>query len=935
MAEVDVPEAADADVAADPEEGNEYSRVTAHDNNAFFNSTAKKLFDAVMERHGVTFDSIGLEDLEGDNSIVIMSDFVERCCRTPPISRHTKRPYSATTLADSLSCIIRKLKEKFRTQSENLPPFFPTDLEKQWRKKLKDDHNRTLMQGDDESDVLKSTYPLPRKSGVRTRFLPDNELPHNQQVELSKVDLITMARKLFGSNQFLDLLMLLLTYSGIGRGGEIKFLTYNSWMFDAVFCILFVQWFQRKNLKTNPSGFVPDFEFPELCVFLLLGCYWSCNDGLFRPEGIGTPKSPLRRKSRYVFQSLHKINDSSVTDKLTRLIRGLVPTELKSFFSSRSCRVGAMTYLSWDPAVTYEEAVALGGWSTPSNRDWYVWTYLVAIIPAVLSLAGYPDPRVIPYLPKYKKLLVEGNEQQQFSVDKWNLFINHLFKVTLPEFLPLHNTPNAPQEGRGRHRELLHVVAAVMVMHFEYLHRKYTASNAYVQKMMNAVITCGMATGHVDAVIKLNFWSSTLKTDFTNENTNPTDPERDILRRGTIQDQLNKMNQNILKLVETRTQMQEQLNLHLQSQKAMQQEINSLRGQVQAMNTMNNSILTNVRWVMVQNRAIMRKLEIPINVNVEQRLPNAEDPLQPPNIDVVETGIRLGITPPTVATTANVTPTPATTTPTITANATVNAVAPAMAPPQARATRPTPQAATRPTPQAATRPTPQATAAGTPAAGIRDIRNVLTFAPPLSETRNNRGANVPTQNLDSVLQFLYDFPSNAKLRSLLTGAVYLAHLAPDVSALRFNRANGALSKIKKVFNVVDAIWTPQERLKLANHDFENDDEARKTIDDITHRVRQACHVFKQKQPTHHKYTSSSGKGILGLANQIGKDYTKKVEDYIPAWNVRGQPMKSTRVLQAVVDELTENLRVAIATKAAANARNPYSRNYNKRRRTGR
>ena len=56
-------------------------------------------------------------------------------------------------------------------------------------------------------------------------------------------------------------------------------------MFDAVFCILFVQWFQRKNLKTNPSGFVPDFEFPELCVFLLLGIYWACNEGLFRANG--------------------------------------------------------------------------------------------------------------------------------------------------------------------------------------------------------------------------------------------------------------------------------------------------------------------------------------------------------------------------------------------------------------------------------------------------------------------------------------------------------------------------------------------------------------------------------------------------------------------------------------------------------------------------
>ena len=145
-----------------------------------------------------------------------------------------------------------------------------------------------------------------------------------------------------------------------------------------------------------------------------------------------------------------------------------------------------------------------------------------------------------------------------------------------------------------------------------------------------------------------------------------------------------------------------------------------------------------------------------------------------------------------------------------------------------------------------------------------------------------------------------------------------------------------MSKIKKVFNVVDAIWTDEERSRLANREFANDDEAQKTIEDITHCVRQACHVSKQKPPTTHKYTSSSGKEILELANQIGKDYTKKVEDYIPAWNVvRGQPMKSTKVLQAVVDELTGKLRVSIAAKQAAIARNPYSRNYNRQRRTGR
>jgi hypothetical protein len=73
-------------------------------------------------------------------------------------------------------------------------------------------------------------------------------------------------------------------------------------------------------------------------------------------------------------------------------------------FSGKSLGVGAMSMLTWDPAVTYKEAVALGGWATPSNKDYYVWQYLIAIIPSVLCLAGYPDVRQLPSLPSLKFL---------------------------------------------------------------------------------------------------------------------------------------------------------------------------------------------------------------------------------------------------------------------------------------------------------------------------------------------------------------------------------------------------------------------------------------------------------------------------------------------------------------------------------------------------
>jgi hypothetical protein len=75
----------------------------------------------------------------------------------------------------------------------------------------------------------------------------------------------------------------------------------------------------------------------------------------------------------------------------------LIPVSIWSKITGKSMHNGSMSDLAWDLAVKYEEAVALGGWTTNSNRDYYVWQYLVAIVPSVLSLAGYPDCRVVPY----------------------------------------------------------------------------------------------------------------------------------------------------------------------------------------------------------------------------------------------------------------------------------------------------------------------------------------------------------------------------------------------------------------------------------------------------------------------------------------------------------------------------------------------------------
>ena len=197
------------------EEG--HARNTNHNPDSFWNSTGVKLFDTVMARSNIKFSEIGLEDLVGDNSVVLMSEFVQPCARNPPISRHTERPFSGTALADTLSGAVRKLKAKFAPQTANLPPLFPEDMVQSCRRKPKDNFNRTMMQGEDESDVLKNTFPLPRKQELRTRMLPSQDIPEELRSDAQRVDLHGIAKSSFASNRCTELAMLLLAHSGIGR----------------------------------------------------------------------------------------------------------------------------------------------------------------------------------------------------------------------------------------------------------------------------------------------------------------------------------------------------------------------------------------------------------------------------------------------------------------------------------------------------------------------------------------------------------------------------------------------------------------------------------------------------------------------------------------------------------------------------------------------
>jgi hypothetical protein len=133
-----------------------------------------------------------------------------------------------------------------------------------------------MMEGAHESDLLKDTFPLPRKHTPSTMLFEHDDFPAGvMQEQGRRTDLLSVCKHLFQFERYGDNSKVITTFNGVCRAGEAKFLTYWSMMLDETYGIVFVQLFQRKSLKTNPSGIVPDWEHPEMCFFLNIGCFWA------------------------------------------------------------------------------------------------------------------------------------------------------------------------------------------------------------------------------------------------------------------------------------------------------------------------------------------------------------------------------------------------------------------------------------------------------------------------------------------------------------------------------------------------------------------------------------------------------------------------------------------------------------------------------------
>ncbi|CAB9505071.1 unknown protein [Seminavis robusta] len=792
---------------------------------------AIKLWDKFME---FKYDNIGAADLAGDNSLVLLTELCTQWGENPPM-KPNGQPYALSGLTKYIRTIIHDLKKTFGNNDaiRNGPELFTTEEVNQLVKMLEGNHGRTLMIGSRESDVFKESFPIPRQHSARTRTLPFNDFPNNNLRDMSRsVELFAMAQRLFTRGEFTKLCKLLFTFNGIGRGGEVKFLSYDKMFMCFHFNVLFMQWFQRKELKTNPSGFCMDFQYPELCIFFQLGCFWSVDNGLSRNRNdMVDPNSPRYRTAKFVFPDLHEIADDSVARQMTTLIRTLVPEQLKKFYSVKSLPTGAMSLLQWNSSVLLQEGIALGGWKTGANSDWYVWIYLVAIVPAVLALAGYPQPRIIPTLPDIELLYQDPDPNMVFSAVKLPDFINSLFVISLPEF----------QGPNGRLRNLLLVVVAVMIKNFRHCERKYGNGHPYVVKMIGATISSGLAVGNADGSVKLKHWSRKITMELTravpvmldtNDNGLVANADGSVVAPG-IKQELTMINHNLGELLRERNAMQQQLE-------ANKQEIQSLKADMQDVKSGQYRTAGNQEEMMTSVRAISQSLaQLQLQPQRQQANP---PPRQEPPPRQQQVRQPAQVVPP-----------------------------PALPPPPVAPTLPPPVALLQPPP-----PAPL-------------VRNTLYSR--LQRTRatdpgsNGRGKTKTESTVKFVMMDLYD--SN-HFRSLGQTNPHLDSLWSHVNTKFFRAERRHRNTLMLALRLVDCIWTSEERLASINGSFPSRDDALNAYHGIDLFVKRAVHIFSK--PTNEKPNPRRKSALLGVGTSIhSSGVSELLKTFVPNWNAPQAP----------------------------------------------
>ena len=465
-------------------------------------SSAMVLFDKMMsDKDFIQYPPF--KDLHNDDVIegklpFIFVDFAHRLSHKPPTKAKSNDLLNVNTVCQYYSSVQLQFQARW--------PQNPYWMDQKQQSKITKDLKTNL-----ERNSLTNGNGTGRYAICQPVYCKNAEII-GQSSQSGNIDLISVCKQFFKEQHSERGWMekrchLLLTYLACARGGEVKFLRYDNWIWDPFLLLLELRWSEAKTLPEHFMTFVSDANTYQSDIFHALGCFFALDDGLFRSI---EAKSCL--VGGFVFPSLHNIADKTVGANMTKLLQKFVPKEqasLKSRISSRSLRRGATTVLNVHKDVTFSEALARGGWSSGTNMDVYFVVNTAATLAGAKALSGWASARAQVYPPQLSVL----GEHNRARLDS---FMDHLF--------PRNNIP-AFQKGSNLW-PLLETCTATMIMYQRDFLKDYSSHNPLAELMNEAVEkTFGSPAG----LTYLNKWSMMLKESFRIQNQPRTASDENVL----------------------------------------------------------------------------------------------------------------------------------------------------------------------------------------------------------------------------------------------------------------------------------------------------------------------------------------------------------------------------------------------------------------------
>lgn len=379
---------------------------------------------------------------------------------------NTNRCCTATTLVGYLGKYIKLFRGIYPEHPDWKDLKKPDDVPQWWTEMRKTVFSRAT----DNQIKWQGSYEFGVGS-VRALYLDLGALEGENPLKFCDLKhiIIALVKNAHPSNKNIEMAAkIMMTYDSIARGGEIKFQKFTDWSFDYMTYVLDTQWKEAKTCDAYAMARVSDkrwwFDF-----FFIMGAHAMCNKGLYRSE-----EEIKNGFMHTVFPDLQKYSDNYVTTLVGNAVKaglqGTVPDYIIKMFSAKSCRIGAINTLALNALMTAFSVCARSGHSVGEGVN-ALPSYLDRMnvlhgLPAALALHGYKSVHAKKVV--YPQVSAVGS----FNMESMGRLIEKMFLITIPQF-----------QENGELREVVHMFAASLILHYKQLNRDCGPTNQIASKL--------------------------------------------------------------------------------------------------------------------------------------------------------------------------------------------------------------------------------------------------------------------------------------------------------------------------------------------------------------------------------------------------------------------------------------------------------------------